>query len=172
MRRAGSSRCPQPRFARQQSPVPFGAVAAADEQLRLALLLRSRASLALLCGGKMRRAGSSRCPQPRFVRQQSSVPFGAVAAADEQLRLALLLRSRASLALLCGGKMRRAGSSRCPQLRFVRQQSPVPFGAVAAADEQLRLALLLRSRASLALPRGSKMRRADSFEFRGNSPSA
>jgi hypothetical protein len=127
MRRAGSFRRPQLRFVWQQPPVSFGAVAAADEQLRLALLLRSRASLALLLfrGGKMRRAGSSRCPQLRFVRQQSSVSFGAVAAADEQLRLTLLLRSRASLALLLyGGKMRHAGSFRCPQLRFVRLQPP------------------------------------------------
>jgi len=35
------------------------------------------------------------------------------------------IRPRVSLALLLyGGKMRRAGSFRCPQLRFVRQQPP------------------------------------------------
>ena len=105
----------------------------------------------------MRRAGSSRCPQLRYVRQQPPVPFGAVAATDEQLRLASLLRSRASLTLLLqGGKMRRAGSFRRPQLRFVWQQPPVSFGAVASADEQLRLTLLLRSRASLALLVGAR----------------
>ena len=89
--------------------------------LRLSLAIHHAAAVAVERGWAaaampmMEKSVKTLQDRPRSRRDE---PDGAVSAR-------LLLRSRASPALLIyGGKMRRAGSFRCPQLRFVRQQSP------------------------------------------------
>jgi hypothetical protein len=67
-----------------------------------------------------------RCPpsRQRFHPTLSEGVEAARSLVEAQPKAVDAIRSRVSLALLYGDKMRRAGSFRCPQLRFVRQQPP------------------------------------------------